>query len=231
MRVPATADQNMRKIRAVYHICPNMSSDEKAIGENILRASQKNGVERLVYHSVLHPQTEEMPHHWAKLRVEERIVKSGFRWTILQPTVYMQNILAQWEGISQQHAYPVPYPAGTRLSMVDLDDVAEAAAVVLTEPGHDGAIYELVGTLPMSQWDVVDRLSNVLERPISVERVSYEAFRANAQAAGLGAYQVDGLIKMFDYYASYGLIGNPRVLNWLLGRQPATLMDFLKRQI
>jgi hypothetical protein len=64
-----------------------------------------------------------------------------------------------------------------------------------------------------------------------VERVSYEAFRANAQAAGLGAYQVDGLIKMFDYYASYGLIGNPRVLNWLLGRQPATLMDFLKRQI
>ncbi len=31
--------------------------------------------------------------------------------------------------------YRVPYPIETRLSLVDLDDVAEAAALVLTEAG------------------------------------------------------------------------------------------------
>lgn len=231
MRVPATADQNIRKVRAVYHICPNMNPDEIVIGENILRAAEKSGVERLVYHSVLHPQTEAMPHHWAKLRVEELVIKSAFRWTIVQPTVYMQNVLAQWDSISRRGVYPVPYPAGTRLSLADLDDVAEAAAVILTESGHDGAIYELAGTAPMSQSDVADTLSKVLDRPVSVEQVSIETFRANARASGLGDYQVDGLVKMFEYYASYGLVGNPRVLTWLLGRPPTTLVDFLKKQV
>jgi uncharacterized protein YbjT (DUF2867 family) len=29
-----------------------------------------------------------------------------------------------------------------RMSMVDLEDIAQAAAIVLTEPGHVGATYE-----------------------------------------------------------------------------------------
>jgi hypothetical protein len=35
---------------------------------------------RLVYHSVLHPQTEQMPHHWHKLRVEEMLLESRLPW-------------------------------------------------------------------------------------------------------------------------------------------------------
>ena len=50
--------------------------------------------------------------------------------------------------------YRVPYPVDTKLSLVDLDDVAEAAALVLTEAGHSGASYELVGTTPMSQIEI-----------------------------------------------------------------------------
>ncbi len=66
--------------------------------------------------------------------------------TILQPTAYMQNILAGWRSIVEDGIYRVPYPIDTRISLVDLRDVAEAAARVLTEDGHVGATYELVGT-------------------------------------------------------------------------------------
>lgn len=227
MQDPAAAGQYFRNVRAVYHICPNMSPDEIAIGEIVLGAALENGVEHLVYHSVLHPQTEEMPHHWAKLRVEEKIIRSGLNFTILQPTVYMQNVIAQWDSVISRGIYPVPYPVETRLSLVDLDDVAEAAAIVLTQPGHDGATYELAGTAPLSQLQVAEALSANLDWPVLAEQTPIEAFRENA--SGLGKYQVDGLVKMFEYYSRYGLVGNPNVLTWLLGRSPTSLVDCIAR--
>ncbi len=71
---------------------------------------------RFVYHSVLHPQIEAMPHHWAKMRVEEMLFAAGFDLTILQPTAYMQNILGAWRGIVEDGVFRVPYPVETRLS-------------------------------------------------------------------------------------------------------------------
>ena len=121
--------QAARGVDAIYHICPNMHPHEAAVGAVAIQAARQEGVARFVYHSVLHPQTEQMPHHWQKLRVEEQLVQSGLHYTILQPEAYMQNILAGWELIVEQGIYRVPYPPSTRLGMVDLLDVAEAAAL------------------------------------------------------------------------------------------------------
>jgi uncharacterized protein YbjT (DUF2867 family) len=172
-----------------------------------------------------------MPHHWQKLRVEERLLKSGLCYTILQPTAYMQNVLTHWEQILEQGTYPVPYAVETRLSMVDLKDVAEAAAVVLTEPGHVGATYELVGTEAMSQIEAATILSQQLGRPVHAQVVPLETWTQRARASGLGTYQVETLAKMFRYYECYGFWGNPRVLSWLLGRPPTTFAAFVNRRL
>ena len=128
-------------IEAMYHICSNMNPAEVEIGRIAIAAAQAAKVKRFVYHSVLHPQTEKMPHHWHKLRVEEMLFESGLDVTILQPAAYMQNVLAGWKKIIEQGVYQIPYPVETKLSMVDLTDVATVAANVLTEAGHQGAIY------------------------------------------------------------------------------------------
>jgi uncharacterized protein YbjT (DUF2867 family) len=62
---------------AIYHICPNVSPYEVAFAKVLIAAANELGVRRLVYHSVLHPQIEAMPHHWNKLRVEEMLFSSG----------------------------------------------------------------------------------------------------------------------------------------------------------
>ena len=225
----AVLDRAYSGVQAVYHICPNVSPDEELLGRAAINAAVAAGVEHFVYHSVLHPQTEDMPHHWHKLRVEEQIFKSGLPFTILQPTVYMQNILAHWEQILEQGIYPVPYSVETRLSMVDLYDVAFAAAEVLTQPGHEGAIYELVGTQAMTQTEVAAILSQQLERSVRAQSVSLEAWERSARSSGMGDYQVKTLVKMFRYYDSYGLWGSPRVLGWLLDRTPTDFSAFVKR--
>jgi uncharacterized protein YbjT (DUF2867 family) len=215
--------------RAVYHICPNVSPDEVAIGRAVIAAARAAGVERFAYHSVLHPQTEAMPHHWSKLRVEEALFESGLAVTILQPAPYMQNLLAGWGAIVERGAYAVPYPPETRLSLVDLEDVAEAAAIVLTGPGHSGATYELCGTEALTQTQVAEVLGQQLGRPVRAEAVPLEAWERDARAAGLGEYAIEMLIKMFRYYERFGLAGSPGVLRWLLGRAPATLAEFAAR--
>lgn len=229
VRSQATVNQAVRGVRAIYHICPNMSPDEVSIGQAVITAARASGVEHFVYHSVLHPQTEAMPHHWQKLRVEEHLFEAGLPCTILQPAAYMQNIAAHWDQILEQGRYLVPYAVETRLSMVDLEDVAAAATVVLTQPGHAGATYELAGAEVLTQTEVAAVLSRQLGRPVQAETMSLEVWKQGVRGAGLGDYQVETLIKMFRYYDRYGFWGNPHILTWLLGRPPATLADFVKR--
>jgi uncharacterized protein YbjT (DUF2867 family) len=143
----------------------------------------------------------------------------------------MQNFLASWDKITREHIYPVPYPVETRLGMVDLLDVAEAVALVLTEGGHQGATYELVGCEPLSQTDAIDCLSQALGYAVKAERVDLETWSNQAQKAGMGDYQVDTLRKMFHYYEKHGLWGNPRVLSWLLKRSPTSFLEFVTRVV
>jgi NAD(P)H dehydrogenase (quinone) len=229
MRSQADLNEAARDVRAVYHICPNMCPSELAIGQVMLNAAQDAGMEHLVYHSVLHPQVEAMPHHWQKMRVEERLFESGLSYTILQPAVYMQNILGHWGRIVGQGVYAVPYAVSTRLSMVDLEDVAAAAAVVLTEPGHAGATYELAGAEVLDQAEVAAVLGQQLGRPVRAQAIPLDVWEQEAQASGLGEYQIRTLLQMFRYYERYGFWGNPCVLEWLLGHPPTTFAAFVER--
>jgi NAD(P)H dehydrogenase (quinone) len=213
--------------RAIYHICPNVSRDELNFARAVAAAAQAHDVKRLVFHSVLHPQIEAMPHHWNKMRAEEMLLAADFDLTILQPTAYMQNILGAWRGIVEDGVFRIPYPADTRLSLVDLDDVAEVAARVLTEDGHDGATYELAGTAPLSQTEIAAAIGVVLRRDIRVEAEPIEAWENRVRAAGMGDHERATLAAMFRYYARRGLAGNPRTLRWLLGRAPHDLAHFI----
>lgn len=215
--------------RAIYHICPNVSPHEVAYARAVVTAAHANGVKRFVYHSVLHPQIEAMPHHWQKMRAEEMLFAAGLDLTILQPTAYMQNILAAFPGIIAEGVFRVPYPVTTRVSLVDLQDVAEAAALVLTADGHSGVTYELAGTEAPNQTEVAAAIATALNRPVRAEAETVEAWRDRARAAGMGEYEGATLAAMFRYYAAHGLIGNSRTLASLLGRKPNDLAAFLHR--
>ena len=218
-------------VRAIYHIPPNVHPREMDIGALVIQESVRAGVEHFVYHSVLHPQLEDMPHHWLKLRVEENLIASGLPFTILQPTAYMQNITNQLKKIIQEGVYQVPYAVSTKLCLVDLEDVAEVAAGVLTDGTHDGAVYQLVGTGLTSQEEVASLLGKLLGKDIQAVQISLEDWQEQVARTGLGSYQISTLVKMFLHYQDHGFSGNPRMLHWLLGRQPTTLEECLQREI
>jgi len=249
MRDEAAIRSAMQGVRAVYHACPNMSPDEVGVGRLVIDAARDSGVEHFVYHSVLHPQTERMNHHWQKLRVEEMIFESGLPFTILQPAPYMQNLLAGWKSIVEDGILRVPYSVNSKFSFVDLEDVAEVAKIVLTEPNHTNAAYELAGTQPLSHVEVAEILSRVLKRDVRAEKEEIGDWRLRApekhrdysergsegaqskRAPGMNEYAVENLVKMFEYYDQWGLVGNPNVLRWILKREPTSLGSFIDRTV
>jgi hypothetical protein len=173
----------------------------------VLDAAAAAGVARLVFHSVLHPQISAMPHHWQKLRVEEMVVESGLGWTILQPAAYAQNFAVPADGVLR-----VAYDVDAPFSLVDLADVAEVAASVLTGGGHESAVYELAGPRVVTVRDVASWMGVVVAREGATEWASRQQ--------DLAPYAVEALASMFAHYDRHGLVGNPRVLAMLLGRPP-----------
>ncbi|MEE8523377.1 MAG: NmrA family NAD(P)-binding protein [Thermoanaerobaculia bacterium] len=218
-----------RGTAAIYHICPNVSPDEVEIGGAVAAAAKRSGTGRLVYHSVLHPQVKAMPHHWRKLRVEELLFTTDLDVTVLQPAVYMQNLRAHWQSIVEDGVYPVPYGVGSRLSLVDLEDVAEVAAKVLTEDGHAGAIYELCGREALDQQEVAAVLTDAVGRQVRAVNIPIGDWRRQARASDLDDDRWAALTAMFRYYDRHGLVGNSNVLHWLLDREPTSFRAFLER--
>ncbi|MGZ8335881.1 MAG: SDR family oxidoreductase [Allosphingosinicella sp.] len=214
-------------VTMVIHTGP-MGADEPVMGRWIVDAAQAAGVSRFVYISVTHPQTEWLLNHQNKLRVEDHLISSGLAFTILQPMHYFQNI--DVGPTIARGIYASPYSPSVGLSFVDLLDLAEAAAKVVAEPGHEFATYEICGSDHLTTDEVVAVLSARAGIPIRNETLSVEEFVARIPGTGHG-YFGDFLIRLMTYYRRYGIRGNPNVLTWLLGRPPITFEDYVDRML
>lgn len=224
----AALDEALRGCAAIYHIAPNMHPDEPAIGRALIEAALRAKVRRFVFHSVLRPQLRAMPHHEAKLRVEEALFESDLAVTVLQPGPYYQNTLDAWDTIVRTGDFAVPYRGDAPFGAVDLRDVAEAAGVVLAESGHEHAVYELAGPEPVTPRQMAAELATVLERPVTARRIDPQEWYESARIGGLSGYPLDTLTAMFAFYDQHGLTGNPRALTALLGRGPTGFGAFAR---
>jgi NAD(P)H dehydrogenase (quinone) len=98
---------------------------------------------------------------------------------VLQPAAYQQNLLAA----ALAGRIEVPYSLDARFTNVDLDDVAEVAALVLTEPGHERATYELAGPELTTVRGLAAAASEVLGRSVVAGAVDRRQWAAGPGAA------------------------------------------------
>jgi NAD(P)H dehydrogenase (quinone) len=186
----ATLTGSLAGCEAAYVIAPNLHPDEPAYVAEVLAALASAGVGRVVYHSVASPYAPDMPHHLGKAVSEDMVRRTGLAWTILQPGAYLQNL-------DLSGPLEVPYDVDAVFGFADLADVAEVAALVLTESGHAGATYELAS-----------RVATVAQLAAEAGTV---ARRTDERPDGwLGA--------MFAYYDRHGLPVGTRTMAGLLGR-------------
>ncbi|SFA53687.1 Uncharacterized conserved protein YbjT, contains NAD(P)-binding and DUF2867 domains [Rhodococcoides kroppenstedtii] len=143
MRQDSVLAEAVKGADSMYHAAPTQIIDEGPIAERIIDLGTRHGLSHLVFHSVIHPEITELPHHTQKENVEKLLTDQPVPTTILRPSHYMQNYLEFWEFI---RGGLMPYPVSTTspMGVVDVEDVAEAAAAVFLSPDeHVGKTYDL----------------------------------------------------------------------------------------
>ncbi|WP_222195589.1 SDR family oxidoreductase [Modestobacter italicus] len=206
---------------AMYLIWPNFDPDEAEGAPALFAEARRAGLPRLVYHSVLRPQLRVMPHHAAKDQAEEALDASGLRsWRVLQPCAYAENIDTQLEAVQASGVLRSYWGLKAAQSLVDLRDVAEAAAVLLTEDGLDAGTFEAAGPEALTAPEIAERIAARLGEPVEADDV-IPGGEVPTSFAGRCRRT------MFDHYRAHGFTGSPRVLTDLLGRPPRTFADHL----
>ena len=208
-----------------------MDPKETEIAKRITDRCLDNKTERMILYSVLHPLLQDVPHHKKKLAAERYLVNSGQKYTILQPSRYMQHLIPIWNKIIETRIHSMPFSIETKFSLVDLEDLAEAAATISIDKGHDGATYELAGPEKLSQIDMARILSDLTGKKIRARAKPMKEFKAWAEINEISAARIETMVAMNRHYDVHGLVGNPNVLSWILGRTPRTFEEFVKREI
>lgn len=116
----------------------------------------------------------------------------------------------------------MPYSLDTPFTPVALDDVAEATAIVLTEPGHDFATYELGGPEVITGREMLAEACRVRGEARDVRRGNLSEL---ALPTGWSENARADMAAMCEHYDRVGLSGGGRVLEMLLGRPATRFVD------
>ena len=207
---------------ALYLVWPNFDPREAGGAAGVFAAARRAGVSRVVYHSVLRPQARSMPHHAGKDRAEEALDASGLAWRVLQPCAYAENLDGALAEVAATGVFRSGWGLERAQSLVDLSDVAEAAAVLLTEDGLDGGTFEAVGPEPLTAPRIAELLAAHLGRLVTAVDVAPDRPLPPPEDYAAACRRA-----MFDHYRAHGFTGSPRVLAALLGRPPRSFAQHL----
>ena len=215
---PTIVAAALRGVGRVFYIAPVTLPDEATVGKAFVAAAISAGVRRFVFSSVIHPVLSGLPNHALKAPVEDAVLNSDLEYTFLHPTVLFQNFAGAWDGIVKSGVVAEPWSNDTRFSRVDYRDVAEAAAIALTEDRLLYGTFELCAEGWLNRHDVAALIAEVLGRKITPQRLDPDALPKDAQM----------MRPMFDYYDRIGLRGSALTLAAILGREPRTLRAYFE---
>ncbi|TYB44911.1 SDR family oxidoreductase [Actinomadura chibensis] len=129
-------------------------------------AAKRAEVKHLVYLSAQDVETMvTAPYCAGKATIEQALKDSGVPYTIIRRGELMQNDIGAKQMLDMG-IYGIPF-GEIGVSRVDVRDVAEAAAIVLTTPGHLGETYTVTGPEPVTGRFVAETWKRVLDSEVA----------------------------------------------------------------
>jgi uncharacterized protein YbjT (DUF2867 family) len=196
---------------------------------NFIDAAKQAGVKHVVKLSGIMPELNSA-FRFARMHgeIEQRLEASGMAFTHLRAGEFMPAYFRQAPNIAAKGAMFLPME-DARTASIDVGDIAEIAAKVLTGAGHEGKIYPLTGPEALTMTEVAAKLSAATGKTIRYVNVPPDAARQAQLAAGMPPYLADALFELFaerrngkeaEVWPDAGI---------LLGRPPTSFDEFARR--
>jgi NAD(P)H dehydrogenase (quinone) len=196
---------------------------------NAVSAAEKAGVGHVVYTSIPNATTSPVLFAPDHVGTEKALADSKIAgWTLLRNNWYFENLF---------HSLPAALKSGTqysaagngKIAYIARDDLARAAAAVLSSNKDGKATYTLSGAKQFSVDDIASLATKVTGKPLKVVQVPLEGLVQGMIGAGLPE-GVARIFASFDAAAADGsLSGSPSDFKTLTGFEPQDFEAWFKK--
>lgn len=191
---------------------------------NAIDAAEAERVQRIVRVSILYSGAADTiyvrrPHHV----LDERLLRSTVRSTILQPSTFMTHFAMQRRLIAEgTMCFPAP---AAKIAFVDPWDVAAVAAAVIDGTVQLDGAHSVTGPEAISSYEAAARIGARIGKVVGVDG-SRDRYRKMMREAGLTHALVEGLVEIWDDFARRGTMPVAHTVDRVLDRRPRTVEEF-----
>jgi len=165
--------------------------------------------------------------HWISERLFER---SGVPVTHLRPTLFAEWLMYFAKEIKENSRLIMPF-GNARYAPIASQDIGRVVASILTRPaGHAGQTYPLFGPVELTQYDIAEMLSTVLQRKITYVPMEIDAF-AKILEPNFTPYFVQHVSAIAQDFRDGILEGTNNTVENITGEKPLHMIDYIKQNI
>ncbi|MGZ8270149.1 MAG: SDR family oxidoreductase [Methylophilus sp.] len=224
---PATLTAAFEHVTKVF-IIPGNVENRAQHAKNAIDAAVASGtVKQVVLYSVVGAEWEAILFARQFREAEKYLEASGLPWTHLRTIWFQENFLGWADGVKQGAFY-----FGVRdgkFAPLNVKDIGEIAANILTTDGHDRKAYNITGPELLSGQNISDIFSNITGRNVAYVSPDEASTLQSLLGSGWPEWQAKGVIELFEVFASNQAAVISPDGEALLGRPLTTLDAFLER--
>ncbi|MFM0478785.1 MULTISPECIES: SDR family oxidoreductase [Paraburkholderia] len=195
--------------------------------KSAIDAAKTAGVKLVAYTSMLRADTSSLILASEHSATEAYLKASGMNFILLRNGWYLEN---STDAIAPALARGTIIGSASvgRFAAASRGDYAQAAAVVLTQPGHENRTYELAGDHAFTLPEFAEELSKVAGKTVTYSHLSAKEYEDILLAHGLPKMIVDVVVDAEVKSATGQLDSSSSDLATLLGRNTTHFSDAIR---
>lgn len=206
----------------LFFVSGHEGPERIALHRNVIEGARRAGVERIVYTSFMGAAPgATFPYARDHGATEQAVRAAGLSLTSMRSSLYA-DVAPHFVG--QDGVIRAPGGHG-RVAWVARTDVARLAAVLLSEPGHEGQTYDVSGPRAIDLYETARILTKAARRAITYHAETL--VEARESRAGHPDWLVDGWIGSYQMLDTGEGSVTSHTIEHLTGQRPMTLAEFL----
>ncbi|HEY5715465.1 MAG TPA: SDR family oxidoreductase [Psychromonas sp.] len=209
----------------VFMIPGNVENREQHAKNAVDAAVQAGSVKQFLFYSVFGAEYEAILFGQQFRAGEKYLEQSGLNWTHLRTIFFQDNFFGWADGIKQGGLY-----FGIRdghFAPLNVADIGEMAANILTSSGHDNKAYNITGPALLSGEEMAKVFADVTGKAVAYISPTEQQTLDSLLSTGWPEWQAKGMLELFEVFATNQAAVVSPDGEQLLGRPLTQLKDFI----